>query len=117
MFFSRTRNIWFVAALGLTLSLTACGGSTSKEQAGKPELLSAAPATVQTVYKKSCLSCHGDGLQGRIGPKTDLTQVGARMTSEQIETQIRKGGSGMPAFQNLKPEEITAIRDWLSGLK
>ncbi|MDF2669930.1 MAG: cytochrome c family protein [Paenibacillus sp.] len=103
----------------LTLSLAGCGGESGDSAAkGNPELLSNASADIQTVYKKSCLSCHGGGLEGRIGPRTDLTQVGGRLTAEQIETQIRKGGNGMPDFQgSLKPEQITALKDWLFSLK
>lgn len=103
----------------LTLTLSGCGDkSDRKEAAGNPELLTRASEETQAIYKKRCMSCHGDGLQGRIGPTTNLAQVGGRMTAEQLDTQIREGGNGMPGFQNdLKPEQIAALKDWLAGLK
>ncbi|MFK7691507.1 c-type cytochrome [Paenibacillus sp. HJGM_3] len=115
---NRTLLVSLAAAVFIGL-LSGCGAKSggSEEAAGKPELLAAASADTQAIYKKRCMSCHGDGLQGRIGPKTDLTQVGGRLTAEQIEAQIRKGGNGMPAFQDLKAEEIAALRDWLAGLR
>jgi cytochrome c551 len=103
----------------LAMTLPGCGGkSDTKAAAGNTELLTRASEDTQAIYKKRCMSCHGDGLQGRIGPTTNLTQIGGRMTAEQIETQIRKGGNGMPGFQDdLKPEQINGLKDWLSGLK
>lgn len=111
-----------VCIVTLAATLSGCGEKADSKDAadakGNPDLLKLASEDTQAIYKKRCMSCHGDGLQGRIGPSTNLTQVGGRLTAEQIDTQIRKGGNGMPGFQNdLKPEQVDALKDWLAGLK
>jgi len=70
----------------------------------------------EQIYKSSCLSCHGDQLEGRLGPK--LSQVGATLTKEQIYKQIAKGGGGMPKFEGkLSEDELVTITNWLAEKK
>jgi len=93
--------------MGIVLSaavmLTGCGSSSSE-----------AGGTAEALYKKKCLSCHGEKLEGRIGPPTDLTKVGAKLTRDQIAEQIAKGGRGMPGFSgSLNETEIGTLADWL----
>ncbi|MBB6733569.1 c-type cytochrome [Cohnella zeiphila] len=83
---------------------------------------SAAPATTvdeaaaTAIYKSSCLSCHGDQLQGQIGP--NLTKVGSAMTADQIRTQIENGGGGMPGFKGtLTDDQVNTLTAWLSAKK
>ncbi|MFC4776180.1 c-type cytochrome [Paenibacillus sp. GCM10023252] len=99
----------------LILLLTGCGGS----EGGKPSQLADASSETAAVYKENCISCHGSELQGRIGPATNLTKVGARMSKEELVVQITKGQEDhMPAFeQRLKREEIEALAAWLSAKK
>ncbi|MFC5406072.1 c-type cytochrome [Cohnella soli] len=67
-------------------------------------------------YKSNCIACHGDSLQGGMGP--NLTKVGGTMTKEQIFKQIAKGGGGMPSFeQKLTKEQIVDVTNWLSAMK
>jgi cytochrome c551 len=119
IFVKRTIITLLSGTLLVSLVLSGCGSKSDSDAGkGKPELLNQASTDIQTVYKKNCLSCHGGGLEGRIGPKTDLTQIGGRLTAEQIDNQIRKGGNGMPAYQDkLNPDQIKSLTDWLSGLK
>lgn len=70
------------------------------------------------LYTQSCLSCHGDKLQGKVGPSTDLRKVGSSLTREQIAAQIANGGEHMPAFgQSLSEAEIGILADWLAAKK
>ncbi|CAI6069292.1 c-type cytochrome [Cohnella sp. JJ-181] len=68
------------------------------------------------IYKANCISCHGDQLQGGMGPA--LTQVGAEMSQDDIHKQIANGGGGMPAFKGrLSDEEINTVAVWLASKK
>lgn len=110
-----------IVAIGV---ISGCGSNTQNsdkepfaaaKKANTNDALVGAPEQVQSVYKQNCLSCHGGGLEGRVGPKTNLQQVGSRLTKEQIDKQITGGGNGMPAFgTKLKPEETQALVDWLA---
>ncbi len=64
-------------------------------------------------YQRGCEFCHGiEGNGGRKGP--DLSQVGSRMTEDQLEARITNGGPNMPAFaKSLAPEEVQTIVKFL----
>ncbi|SFM03440.1 cytochrome c551 [Paenibacillus sp. 1_12] len=121
---TRTRLIITAIILLAFGVVSGCGSNTQNsgkepfggaKNASQNDGLVGAPEQVQSLYKQSCLSCHGGGLEGRVGPKTNLQQVGARLSKEQIEKQITGGGNGMPAFgSKLKPEETQALAEWLS---
>mgnify|MGYP000933082552 CR=1 FL=1 len=73
-------------------------------------------AAAQAVYKSNCLSCHGDQLQGQIGP--NLTKVGSSMSEDQIRKQIENGGGGMPGFKGtLSDDQIGTLTAWLAAMK
>ncbi|WP_138755270.1 c-type cytochrome [Paenibacillus sinopodophylli] len=103
------------AASILLLVLAGCGsGSGDKPSVSPVE----GPQEIVSVYKANCVSCHGTGLQGRVGPATDLRKVGARMSAADITKQIEEGEGSMPAFQDrLTAEEITGLADWLASKK
>ncbi|TFE27462.1 c-type cytochrome [Cohnella luojiensis] len=68
------------------------------------------------IYKQNCLSCHGDQLQGSIGPQ--LSNVGGKLSKEEIYKRIQKGGGGMPPFDGrLTEDEIINITNWLADKK
>jgi ubiquinol-cytochrome c reductase cytochrome b subunit len=69
---------------------------------------------------KNCRNCHAlDGRGGRRGP--DLTEVGIRLTSDQLIDQISNGtpgGGNMPAYgKQISPHEMTALVNFLSSLR
>ncbi|MCA0755859.1 cytochrome c [Paenibacillus sp. N4] len=76
------------------------------------------PAEVMAVYKANCVNCHGTELQGKIGPKTNLQEVGKRMSAADITGQIERGGETMPPFKDrLTDEQIAGLAEWLAGKK
>ncbi|MFC5651893.1 c-type cytochrome [Paenibacillus solisilvae] len=101
--------LYALTSILLALFLSACGNSSS-ELAGPSETIH--------VYKANCISCHGSDLQGKMGPSTDLTQVGSRLSKEQITNQIHNGGELMPAFKGkLTAQQIKELAQWLSAKK
>jgi mono/diheme cytochrome c family protein len=102
--------------LGLSILFTTIPEEQPQEEAA-PAV--EAPLNVEAaaaVYEQSCLMCHGDQLQGVVGPK--LSDVGSRLNEQQIAHKIQNGGGGMPAFKDqLTAAEIGNLAKWLSEKK
>jgi ubiquinol-cytochrome c reductase cytochrome b subunit len=69
---------------------------------------------------KNCRNCHAlDGVGGRRGP--DLTEVGARLTHNQLIDQVSNGtpgGGNMPAFgKQISPAEMEVLVAFLERLR
>ena len=69
---------------------------------------------------KDCRNCHAlDGKGGRRGP--DLTDVGMRLTRDQLINQVSNGTPGgglMPAYgKQIPAAEMTALADFLVSLR
>ncbi|MGF7035376.1 cytochrome c550 [Paenibacillus mucilaginosus] len=70
----------------------------------------------ETVYKSSCIACHGNDLEGKMGP--NLQKVGGKLNDQQLYKLIQNGRAGMPAFKStLKDEEIVNMAKWLAEKK
>jgi len=99
--------------LGTTLMLTACGGGgdESKEPAGETTQTASAE---EKLYERSCAGCHGNNLEGGAGP--ELTNVGSKLSKEDIETIIAEGKGIMPP-EVLKGEDASNVAAWLTEKK
>jgi mono/diheme cytochrome c family protein len=97
------KKVWLVVAgLGLLACFT-------------PPPLAADPAGKELVDRLGCLGCHSlEGKGGRRAPAWD--GVGARLTPAAIQKQIVSPRGRMPSFAQLKPEELEALTQYLSGL-
>ncbi|SDD96923.1 cytochrome c551 [Paenibacillus sp. UNCCL117] len=106
--------VWTAA---LTLALAGCGGKSAGEAAQSAGQGQAAGGEdVQALYKSNCLSCHGNDLQGGMGPS--LQKIGTKLTEEQIAAKVKNGGGGMPAYKSkLKEEEVQTLAAWLAEKK
>jgi cytochrome c550 len=77
-------------------------------------------AAAVKLYQDDCITCHGDNLQGGIGP--NLQHVGSKLSQQAIAHQIDVGGGPMPGYgpdeqQILTTAEIKQISDWLAMKK
>jgi len=108
----------------LVMGLAACGGGsdTSKDttkdkgtssSSGSSETASAGDA--QKIFNQKCSSCHGDNLQGQVGP--NLTKVGSRYSKDQILDILKNGKSGgMPAGL-VSGDDADKVATWLAAKK
>lgn len=111
----KAKSVLMVVALGIALSATGC--ASSNKSAGDKSPGQPAASDIPAAYSKNCAACHGSSLEGGVGP--NLTQVGARLSQEQIQTKIKQGGTaGMPAYEKvLTSEEINSLASWLASKK
>lgn len=81
-----------------------------------PSALAAQTSAKDLVNRLGCLGCHSlKGQGGDRGPAWD--GVGARLTPGAIKKQIVTPRGRMPSFAQVRPEELEALVDYLSGLK
>lgn len=113
-------GLFFAACVFAVVLLFTLPGKDQVAQEEKPTMpqvtLNAAEA--EAIVNTSCISCHGDQLQGQSGP--NLQTIGSTLSSEQLYSIISKGKGGgmMPAFKDkLKDEEIANVALWLSEKK
>jgi cytochrome c550 len=111
-------GLFFAAcAFAVVLMFTLPGKEEVAEQ-NKPTMpvvqLDATKA--EATVKASCITCHGDQLQGGVGPS--LQNEGGTHDAEVIYNIVTKGRGQMPTFkEKLAPEEIANVALWLSEKK
>ncbi len=71
-----------------------------------------ADAKPEEIVKQTCISCHGENLEGAVGP--DLTKIGSRYSAKEIQDILLNGkNGGMPA--GLVPaDQAEDIAKWLA---
>jgi cytochrome c551 len=117
---------WTVTAGALALFLSACGGGQQAQPPAETppaETTPSAPsggnatydaAAAETLYKNSCAGCHGQNLEGMVGP--NLTAVGAKYSKEQILEILEKGKGNMPPGL-AKGADAETLAAWLADKK
>jgi len=75
----------------------------------------AANINAEDIVKTNCTSCHGQNLEGMVGPK--LADIGSKMSAEEIADVIKNGKGSMPPGLIQDPKEIVAVAKWLSEKK
>ena len=122
----KLKNLLLALGLGTTLALAACGGSddssssdssSTKEESTMKDDSSKTETAVdaEKIFANNCASCHGNNLEGNVGP--NLTKVGSKYSSEEIQEIIKNGKGQMPAGILKEDEEIVAVADWLADKK
>ncbi|GGI11114.1 cytochrome c550 [Gottfriedia solisilvae] len=107
-----------IAALGiavmLIISLKGAKQADEIANGGKKEEQTASTKPDE-IYAQTCVSCHGDQLQGAVGP--NLTKVGAKYSEEEIKAILQNGKEGgMPAGL-VSGAQLDAVSKWLSEKK
>lgn len=109
-----------IALLGLWLA--SCGssrdGANSHGNSSNKSNPLNGPEGIISLYKNHCMQCHGNEMQGMMGPQSNLQKVGSRLKKDQIRNTIQNGGKLMPAQGGrLNKEDIDKIADWLASKK
>lgn len=97
----------------LLFCVTGCGQTVlQRDQATFPQAVK--------LYQNGCITCHGDNLQGGIGP--NLQHVGSRLSLADIKHRIEVGGGPMPPYAApgnpiLTPDQIQTLSVWLAAQK
>jgi glucose dehydrogenase len=97
---------------------------TPKGEDAKTEKIESASAeppeeTPQTAganfYQDKCATCHGEHREGRPPLFPALIGVGDRLSAQQIQDQIHKGGKAMPAFPAVTGKELESLVTYLTA--
>jgi cytochrome c551 len=113
-----------LVALVLCVGAAACGGDDDTDATATEETTTTTEETTTTtteaaagreIFVANCGSCHtltDAGTSGAVGPSLD----GIGLDVSAVETQVRNGGGGMPAFEGqLTDEEIVAVSTYVTG--
>ena len=92
-------------------------GASAVATAQTPVATPTAPntAAIQSLYQQHCASCHGEQRLGGMGPAL-LPESLSRLRKPQALQVIRDGRAAtqmLPFKDTLKPDEITALTDWI----
>lgn len=95
------------------------GGTTDTEQTDEGTTEGDTGATAdadaaEASYQQACSSCHGGNLEGLSGPQ--LSDVGSRLSQDEILDAILNGRPGMPPGL-LQGDEAENVAAWLAEQK
>jgi cytochrome c551 len=95
----------------VVMGLAACGGGSSSKSTD-----TASGTDPQKIVSQKCSSCHGDQLQGVVGP--NLQKIGAKYSKAEILDIIKngKGGGKMPAGL-ISGDDADKVATWLAAKK
>ncbi|MCC2686025.1 MAG: cytochrome c [Paenibacillaceae bacterium] len=95
---------------------TGNAGGTTGNNGTSSNVTEGVTVDAQALYTKNCVTCHGNQMEGKVGP--NLQKVGSKLSMDQIAAKIQNGGGGMPAFKGqLKDTEINGLAAWLETKK
>jgi quinoprotein glucose dehydrogenase len=69
----------------------------------------------QSIYQNRCSICHGIDRAGSPPSFPSLVDVGQRLSDAQIANTLHQGKGRMPAFPDLKDDDITALIRYLTA--
>lgn len=100
-----------LAAVLLAAGLAACGNGSPSSGGGKN---TASGGDAEKLADQKCSACHGDQLQGNVGP--NLQHIGSKLSEKQILNVIENGKGDMPKGL-LKGDDAQKVAKWLSKKK
>ena len=122
------KKAWLALVFGSALFLAACGGGDDEATNNNADMEDKATdeatdtgdtatggadaAAGEELVQSSCTSCHGGNLQG-MGNTPALSDVGSRLSEEEIHDVIVNGRGGMPKGL-LQGEDAEAAAAWLA---
>ncbi|GAA4718927.1 cytochrome c551 [Brevibacillus fulvus] len=71
-------------------------------------------AQAEALFKNNCSSCHGQNLEGAVGP--NLQQVGSRYSKDDILGILQNGKGAMPGGL-VSGDDAQTIASWLADKK
>jgi len=114
----------------LVFALSACGGGNqATPNNNQPGTETPAPengngatapsggydaATAEALYKNTCAGCHGQTLEGAVGP--NLQKIGGTLSKDQI-LEVLKNGKGQMPPGLAKGNDAETLAAWLADKK
>jgi quinoprotein glucose dehydrogenase len=68
----------------------------------------------RSTYLSQCSLCHGENRAGSPPEFPSLIDVGTRLDAKQIAAKIHQGGGRMPAFPNIRGDQLDALVRYLN---
>ncbi|WP_458412469.1 cytochrome c550 [Schinkia sp. CFF1] len=103
-----------VSFWGLNNADKMLAAQADKEKAATEQAAAPAADDPEGIVKANCTSCHGQNLEGAVGPA--LSDVGSRLSKDDIHTVIMNGRNAMPAGL-LDAEKAEKVAAWLAEKK
>ncbi|WP_226655375.1 c-type cytochrome [Pseudalkalibacillus hwajinpoensis] len=121
--------IGILFAAVLLFSLVACGGGNSESESNNEGSSNSTSnesteessgdydaKAAEATYQTNCLSCHGENLQGKVGPQ--ISDIGSRLSKDEILTVIQNGKGQMPGnILRGDTEKEENLASWLADMK
>ena len=85
---------------------SACGQQNFQEE-----------STGKDVYLARCAACHGDELEGKVGPKLGKESNAKEMPDSYWIQTITKGKGSMPGLSSLTDQEVLLVIDYIRDLQ
>ncbi|MDQ1144127.1 cytochrome c551 [Bacillus sp. SORGH_AS 510] len=96
------KRLWAVSATSLLMLLFLLTGCSSESSSSAKD--------GETIYKDNCAACHGDQLQGAVGPS--IVNMKSKYSEDEVLKIINEGTTKMPG-NLLTDEESKIVTKWL----
>lgn len=101
-----------ILSLSMIFLFSACQSQTQTPNNNKTEEVVLEP---EQTYLNNCASCHGQSLEGNIGPS--LEKIGSKMGKDEISQIIENGKGSMPSQSQVSAEAREQLSNWLAEKK
>ncbi|MHA4842895.1 outer membrane protein assembly factor BamB family protein [Flavitalea antarctica] len=69
---------------------------------------------IKTFYNSNCQSCHGDKMQGLVGPS--LINIGQRIFYDEFKNIVQNGRGRMPGITHVDEQTLNALFRYMGGI-